>query len=106
MGKRPIAVRHHGDPADQPRIGDGVVGGATRAGRDPRRAVAGQAGDAVEARGLNGLGKGHRRQDRGELARQQRLDRSHISRLRHMAEIRLSINPWLAASKKLTTRNS
>jgi hypothetical protein len=47
----------------------------------------------MAACGLNGLGKGYRRQDRGELARQQRLDRSHISRLRHIAEIRLSINP-------------
>jgi hypothetical protein len=42
------------------------VGGATRAGRDLRRAVAGEAGLAVDARGLEGLGEGRRRQDGGE----------------------------------------
>jgi hypothetical protein len=56
-------------PPDQPRIRDGVVGRATRAGRHPRRAVAGEAGDAVDTRGLNRLGQGHRRQDGGEAAR-------------------------------------
>jgi hypothetical protein len=46
-----------------------MVGRAKRAGRDPRRAVAGAAGDAVNPRRLNRLGKGHRRQDGGESAR-------------------------------------
>jgi hypothetical protein len=41
-------------------------GGAARAGRDPRRAVAGEAGDAVDPRSLNGLGEGHGRQHGGE----------------------------------------
>src|SRR5215218_5705359 len=54
--------------ADQPRIRDGLVGRAKRAGGDPRRAVAGEAGDAVDPRGLKGLGEGHRRQDGGEAA--------------------------------------
>ena len=54
--------RHwHMAAADQPRIRDGLVGRATRAGRDQRRAVAGKTGDAVNPRGLNGLGEGHRR---------------------------------------------
>jgi hypothetical protein len=44
-------------------------------GRDPRRAVAGKADDAVDTRRLNGLGEGHRRQDGGEAAGQHRLAR-------------------------------
>src|SRR5512132_3461043 len=50
-------------------------GGAARAGRDPRRAVAGEARDAVDTRGLNRLGEGHRRQDGGEPPCQHRLAR-------------------------------
>ena len=41
--------------ADRSHIRDGEVGDATRAGRDSRRTVAGQAGDAVNTRGLNGF---------------------------------------------------
>ena len=37
------------------------MGGATRAGRDQRRAVAGEARDAVDARGLQSFGQTHRR---------------------------------------------
>jgi hypothetical protein len=62
-------------PTDQPRIRDGVVGRATRAGRDPRRTVAGEAGDAVDTRGLKDLGEGHRRQDGGQSPCQHRLAR-------------------------------
>jgi hypothetical protein len=51
---------------NQPSSGDRIGLGATWAGRDPRRAVAGEAGDAVNPRGLNGLGEGHRRQDGGK----------------------------------------
>jgi hypothetical protein len=47
--------------------------GAKRPGRHQGGAVAGEAGDAVDARGLNGLGKGHRRQDGRESACQHRL---------------------------------
>jgi hypothetical protein len=68
MGKRPMAVRHHEAAADQSHIREGVVGGATRAGRHQRGAVAGQAGDAVHAGGVEGFGEGHRRQDGGEPA--------------------------------------
>jgi hypothetical protein len=46
---------------------------AARAGRDPRRAVAGETSDAVDTRGLNGLGEGHRREDGGEPPCQHRL---------------------------------
>ena len=52
------------------------MGGATRAGGDPRRAVAGEARDTVDPRGLNRLGEGHRRQDGGEPPRQHRLART------------------------------
>jgi hypothetical protein len=51
------------------------MGRATRAGRDPRRAVAGEAGDSVDTRGLNRLGEGHRRQDGGQSPCQHRLAR-------------------------------
>jgi hypothetical protein len=39
-------------------------------GPGPRRSVAGETGDARDARGLNGLSQSHRRQDGGEPARQ------------------------------------
>jgi hypothetical protein len=47
----------------------------TWAGRDPHRAVAGEACDAVDTRGLNGLGESHRRQHRGESPGQHRFAR-------------------------------
>jgi hypothetical protein len=72
VGERHLARTRHVAPADQPRIRDGVVGRATRAGRDHRRPVAGEASDAVDPRGLNRLGEGHRRQDRGQPPGQHR----------------------------------
>jgi hypothetical protein len=73
MGQRHF--RRHGQltAADQPRIREGVVGRAKRAGRDPRRAGAGEAGDAVDACGLKGLSEGHRWQEGGEASGQHRL---------------------------------
>jgi hypothetical protein len=63
------APRHrHLTPADPPHVRDGMVGGATRAGDNQRRAVAGEANDAVATRGLNGLGEGHRRPEGDEAA--------------------------------------
>jgi hypothetical protein len=59
VGQRHLARHRHVAPAEQPRIRDGVVGRATWTGRDPRRAVAGEAGDAVDARGLEGFRQGH-----------------------------------------------
>jgi len=41
------------------------MGRAKRAGRDPRRAVAGAAGDVMDVGGLEGLGQGHVREDSG-----------------------------------------
>ena len=80
VGQRHVA--RHGDvaPADQPRIRDGVVGRATRAGRDPRRAGAGEASDVVEARSLDGLDQAHGREHGGEAARQHRRARPHWSK--------------------------
>jgi hypothetical protein len=46
------------------------MGSATRAGRDPRRAVAGEGGDTMDTWGLKGFGQGQRRQDGGESPRQ------------------------------------
>jgi hypothetical protein len=48
-----LARPRHVAPADPPRIRDGLVGRATRARRDQRRTVAGEAGDAVEPRRLD-----------------------------------------------------
>ena len=45
--------------ADQPHIRDGVVGRATRAGHDPCRAVAGEARDAVDTRGVDRFRQDH-----------------------------------------------
>jgi hypothetical protein len=44
-------------PADQPHIRDGVMGGAKRAARDPRRPIAGEAGDAREVGGVDRCGQ-------------------------------------------------
>jgi hypothetical protein len=57
VGQRHIIRHRHVAPADQPRIRDGVVGRATRARRDPRRAVAGEAGDAREVGGVDRCGQ-------------------------------------------------
>ena len=73
--QRHLAGHRHVAPADQADIRDGMVGCATWAGRDQRRAVASEAGDTVDARGLDGLGEGHRRQDGGEPPCQHRLAR-------------------------------
>jgi hypothetical protein len=66
VGQLHLARHRHVAAPNQPRIRDGVVGRATRAGRDQRRAVAGETRDAGDTRGLNGLGEAHRRQDGGE----------------------------------------
>jgi hypothetical protein len=50
--QRHVAAQRHLPAADQPRIRDGLVGRATRAGDDQRRAIAGAAGDAVDAGGV------------------------------------------------------
>jgi hypothetical protein len=76
MSQRRVARHRHMAPADQPRIREGVVGRATRAGGDQCGAVAGEARDAVDTRGLNGFGEGHRRQNGGEAAHQPRRARS------------------------------
>src|SRR5262245_29600920 len=60
--QRPLA------PADPPDVRDGVMRGATRAGRHPGGAVTGAAGDAVDAHGLEGVGQGHRRPQGGRAA--------------------------------------
>ena len=62
--------------AEQPHVRDRLMGGATRAGRDQGCAGAREAGDAVEARGLDGVSEDHRWQDGPEGAGQYRLPRS------------------------------
>jgi hypothetical protein len=66
VGQRHFARHRHVAPTDQPDMGDGVLGGATRPGRDQRRAVTGAAGDAVEEHGVEGFREGHRRPESGE----------------------------------------
>jgi hypothetical protein len=61
VGPRRLARPRPVAPVDQPHIRDDVMGGATRPGRDHRRPVAHEAGDAVDARGLKGLSQGHGR---------------------------------------------
>jgi hypothetical protein len=63
------------EESSQPRIRDGVVGRAKRASRHQRGAVAGEAGDTMDACSLKGFGQGHRRQDDGEPPCQHRLAR-------------------------------
>jgi hypothetical protein len=71
--QRHVAWPRHLAPADQPDVRDGVMGGAKRASRHQRGAVAGEAGNTMDACGLNGFGQGHRRQDGGESPCQHRL---------------------------------
>jgi hypothetical protein len=60
---------------DESRLTWSGGGGATRVCRDARGAIAREADDAMDARRLNGLGEGHRRQDGGEPPGQHRLAR-------------------------------
>jgi hypothetical protein len=91
VGQRHLTRHRHVAPADQADIRDGMVRRAKRAGRDPRRAVAGAASDAVDTRRLNGLGEGHRRQGGGEAPCQHRLARARRTQEEDVvAAIRLS----------------
>jgi hypothetical protein len=65
MCESKFTLYHDAAAADPPHIGDGVMAGATRPGRDQGRAAAGEACDTVDTRGLDGFGEGHRRQDGG-----------------------------------------
>jgi hypothetical protein len=80
VGQRHLARHGHVGPTDQSGIRDGMVGRATRAGRDQRRAGAGEASDVVEARSLDGLDQAHGREHGGEAARQHRRARPHWSK--------------------------
>ncbi len=79
VGPRHLAWPRHLAATDQSRIRDGMMRGATRSRGDQRCAVAGEAGNAVEERGLNGLGEGHRWQDGGQPPCGHRLTRSRRS---------------------------
>src|SRR5262245_16803348 len=70
MGQRHLARPRHLAPADPPDVRDGVMGGTTRPRGDQRRIVAGEAGDAVDTRGLDGFGEGRGWEDGGEPALQ------------------------------------
>jgi hypothetical protein len=74
---RPRHLARHGylPPTGQPHIGNGLVGGAKGPRGDEAGAPPGAAGDARDARGVEGLGPGQRRQDGGEPARQPRCAR-------------------------------
>jgi hypothetical protein len=61
VGPRHLARPRHVTPADQPHIGDGVMQGAKGPGRDQGGTLAREAGDARDARSLNGLSQGHGR---------------------------------------------
>jgi hypothetical protein len=55
--QRHLAGQRHLSPTDPAHIGDRVVRGANRVGGDQRRAVAGEAGDAMDAGGVDGFGE-------------------------------------------------
>src|SRR5262249_14484488 len=73
VSQRHVTRHRHLAPADQPDSREGVMGGATRARRHQRGAVAHEASDTVDARRLKGFGEGHRRHGGGESLRQHRL---------------------------------
>jgi hypothetical protein len=72
---RPLARQRDLATPDQPHIRDGMMWGATWPAGDQGRAPAGEAGDAMDARGLKGLGEGHRREDGRAVAGQPRWPR-------------------------------
>jgi hypothetical protein len=74
---RPRHLARQGEvsAADPPHSRDGLRRGATWAGRGDGGAGAGAAGDAVDARGLEGFRESHRRQAGREPPRQPRLPR-------------------------------
>jgi hypothetical protein len=49
--------------ADQPHLGNGVIGGATRPGGDEGGASVSEPGNVIDARGVDGFGQGHSGQD-------------------------------------------
>src|SRR5262245_587754 len=57
--QRHLNRHRHGAPTDQTRIRDRMVGGTQRARRDQRYAVAGEAGNTMDACGLDGFGEGY-----------------------------------------------
>jgi hypothetical protein len=59
--------------ADQPYIGNGAVGGATRPGGDDGGAPSGEAGDARDGGGFDGFGQGQIGEDRRQASGQHRL---------------------------------
>jgi hypothetical protein len=73
MRQRYLARPRHLPAPDQPHLGDRVRRGATRPRGDQGGAGAGAAGDAMDARGLEGVGEAHRGQDGGEPPSQHRL---------------------------------
>jgi hypothetical protein len=66
---RPVAA------ADQPPVREGVMGGPKGAGGHQRRALPGEAGHTVDARGLDGFSQAHGWQDGGEAPGQHRFAR-------------------------------
>jgi hypothetical protein len=72
VGQRHLTRPRHVPPTDQPDIGDGVMRGAKRARGDDRGLRAGEAGDAMNARGLQRFGETHRWQNGGQPPRQHR----------------------------------
>ena len=75
VGPRHLARHGYMAPTDQPHIGNGMVGGAKRPGGDEGGAPPGEAGDAVDAGGVDGLGQGHIGEDRRQAAGQPRCPR-------------------------------
>jgi hypothetical protein len=66
----PAQVKHEVmAAADHPYIGDRMVRGTKREGRSQRRAVAGAASGAVDARRLEDFSHGHGRQNGGKPTR-------------------------------------
>jgi hypothetical protein len=74
--QRHVARDWHLSPSNQPHSREGVVGGATRPRRDESRAVAGETGNAMHVRGVEGVGEGQIRQDGGQMMASPR--RGHI----------------------------
>ena len=73
-GPRPLPA------ADEARVRDGVMRRAEGPVADQRDVAGQHAGDGVDTRDIQRLGRGHARQDRGERARKERLARSRRSR--------------------------
>jgi hypothetical protein len=103
--QRHVARPRHLAAPDQPHSGDRVRRGATRARGDQGGAGAGAAGDTMEARGLEGFGQAHRRQNGGQAANPPGSARESVGMGAHQLVGTALAQPGLGTHRQHTRRS-